>query len=135
MANPRAMRAAEDRCKTILRGANVRRRWSEWCRTMVRESEDSRPTLAQLAHFMNISPRTLARYLESEGTSFRELSLDVRTARAKQLLADGAASVTQIAYRLGYTDVASFIRSFKARTGRSPGALRRTAAKPHDRPR
>jgi AraC-like DNA-binding protein len=127
MANPRAMRAAEDRCKTILRGANVRRRWSEWCRTMLRESEDSRPTLGQLARFMNISPRTLARYLESEGASFRELSLEVRTARARQLLADGAASVTQIAYRLGYTDVASFIRSFKARTGQAPGALRRVA--------
>lgn len=125
MANPRAMRDAEDRCKAMLRGAEARRRWSEWCRTMLRESEDSRPTLEQLAGFVNISPRTLARYLESEGTSFRDLSLEVRTGRARQLLADGGLSVTQVAYRLGYTDVASFVRSFKAQTGRTPGSVAR----------
>ncbi len=49
---------------------------------MLRESEDSRPTLEQLAGFVNISARTLARYLETENTSFRDLSLQVRTERA-----------------------------------------------------
>lgn len=124
MANPRAMQAAEERCKVQLRQVRARRRWSEWCRMMLRESEDSRPTLEQLAGFMNISPRTLARYLEAEGASFRDLSLEVRTERARLLLADGELSVTQIAYRLGYTDVASFVRCFRARTGRTPGSLR-----------
>jgi AraC-like DNA-binding protein len=124
MANPRAMRAAEERCKAMLRQTQARRRWSEWCRMMLRESEDSRPTLEQLAGFMNISARTLARYLGAENTSFRDLSLQVRTERARRLLADGDLSVTQIAYRLGFTDVASFVRSFRARTGRTPGSLR-----------
>jgi AraC-like DNA-binding protein len=91
---------------------------------MLRESGDSRPTLDQLAGFVNISPRTLARYLESEDTSFRDLSLEVRTERARELLAEGQLSVTQIAYRLGYTDVASFVRSFRRQTGRTPGSLR-----------
>ena len=91
---------------------------------MLREAEDSRPTLEQLARFVNISPRTLARYLDAENTSFRDLSLQVRTERARRLLADGDLSVTQIAYRLGYTDVASFVRSFRAQTGRTPGSLR-----------
>ena len=124
MANPRATLAAEERCKALLRRTRVRRRWTEWCRTMLRESEDSRPTLEQLAGFVNISPRTLARYLEDEGTSFRDLSLQVRTERARRMLSDGDLSVTQIAYRLGFTDVASFVRSFRARTGRTPGSLR-----------
>jgi AraC-like DNA-binding protein len=101
MANPRAMQAAEERCKVQLRQTRARRRWSEWCRMMLRESEDSRPTLEQLAGFMNISPRTLARYLEAEGAGFRDLALEVRTERARALLADGDLSVTQIAYRLG----------------------------------
>jgi AraC-like DNA-binding protein len=125
MANPRAMRAAEERCKTLLRQTHARRRWSEWCRMMLREAEDSRPTLEQLARFVNISPRTLARYLDAENTSFRDLSLQVRTERARRLLADGDLSVTQIAYRLGYTDVASFVRSFRAQTGRTPGSTSR----------
>jgi len=124
MANPRAMQAAEERCKALLRLTHARRRWSEWCRMMVRESEDSRPTLDQLAGFVNISPRTLARYLDAENTSFRELSLQVRTERARHMLADGTLSVTQIAYRLGYTDVASFVRSFRVQTGHTPGSVR-----------
>jgi AraC-like DNA-binding protein len=97
---------------------------------MLREADDSRPTLDQLAGFVNISPRTLARYLEAENTSFRDLSLEVRTERARQLLADRATSVTQIAYRLGYSDVASFVRSFKARTGRTPTSFRKPARAP-----
>jgi AraC-like DNA-binding protein len=124
MANPRAMQAAEERCKAMLRQTHARRRWSEWCRMMLRESEDTRPTLDQLAGFVNISPRTLARYLDAENTSFRDLSLQVRTERARQLLAEGTLSVTQIAYRLGYGDVASFVRSFRAQTGCTPGSLR-----------
>jgi AraC-like DNA-binding protein len=125
MANPRAMRAAEQRCKAMLHQVQARRRWSEWCRTMLRESEDARPTLEQLASFVNISPRTLARYLGAEGAGFRDLSLQVRTERARRLLLEGHLSVTQIAYRLGYTDVASFVRSFRKQTGRTPGSLRR----------
>jgi AraC-like DNA-binding protein len=126
MANPRAMQAAEQRCKAMLRQTHTRRRWSEWCGMMLRESEDSRPTLEQLASFVNVSPRTLARYLEAENASFRELSLQVRTDRARQLLAEGNLSVTQIAYRLGYTDVASFVRSFRRQTGRTPGRTSRS---------
>ncbi len=125
LANPRAMRAAEERCRSLLRQTRRRRRWAEWCRMMLRESEDSRPTLDQLASIMNVSPRTLARHLEAEGAGFRELALQVRTERARQWLAEGDLSVTQIAYRLGYTDVASFVRSFRAQTGRTPGSLRR----------
>ncbi len=129
MANPRAMQAAEERCKTMLRQTRARRRWSEWCRMMLRESEDTRPTLEQLAGFVNISPRTLARYLDAENTSFRDLSLQVRTERARLLLAQGDLSVTLIAYRLGYTDVASFVRSFRAQTGRTPGSVKRSLSR------
>jgi AraC-like DNA-binding protein len=122
MADPRAMQAAEQRCVAMLRGARSSRRWSEWCRMMLREAEDSQPTLEQLAGFVNLSARTLGRYLDAEGSGFRELSLQVRTERAKRLLEKGEQSVTRIAYRLGYSDVASFIRSFRGRTGCSPGA-------------
>jgi AraC-like DNA-binding protein len=128
MADPRAMQAAEQRCVALMRDARGSPRWSEWCRMMLRESEDARPTLDQLAGFVNISTRTLARYLDAEHTSFRDLSLQVRMESARQLLADGDLSVTQIAYRLGYSEAASFVRSFRAQTGRTPGSLRARAA-------
>ena len=122
MADPRAMQAAEQRCVAMMRGTRGNRRWSDWCRMMLREAEDSQPTLEQLARFVNLSARTLSRYLDAENTGFRELSLQVRTERARRLLQKGEQSVTRIAYRLGYSDVASFIRSFRGRTGFSPGA-------------
>jgi AraC-like DNA-binding protein len=124
MANPRSMRAAEERCKAVLRTTSRHRRWRDWCRMMLAESQDCQPTLDQLAGFMNLSARTLARYLEAEGTSFRELALTVRTERACEMLADPDRTVTGIAYRLGYSDVASFVRSFRARTGLTPTAFR-----------
>jgi AraC-like DNA-binding protein len=125
MANPRAMQAAEDRCKALLRGDRGRRRWSDWCRMMLREAEDCQPTLDQLAGFVNLSSRTLSRYLDAEATSFRALSLEVRTERARAMLAADESSVTQIAYRLGYSDVASFVRCFRRQTGRTPTSYRR----------
>jgi AraC-like DNA-binding protein len=134
MADPRAMQAAEQRCVAMMRNSRGSPRWSEWCRMMLREAEDSQPTLEQLARFVNVSARTLSRYLVAEDTGFRELALQVRTERAKRLLAIGDQSVTRIAYRLGYSDVASFIRSFRSRTGYSPGAWGAQAS-PADRVR
>ncbi|HVN43377.1 MAG TPA: AraC family transcriptional regulator ligand-binding domain-containing protein [Steroidobacteraceae bacterium] len=132
LADPNATRAAEERCKAMLAGARGDRRWSDWCRMMIREAEDCRPTLAQLAGFMNLSPRTLHRYLEAENQSFRALALEERTIRARRLLETGLLPVTQIAYRLGYSDVASFVRAFGRETGLTPTQCRRAAAR--DRP-
>ena len=58
------------------------------------------------------------------------LSLEVRTERARQLLADRTNSVTQIAYRLGYSDVASFVRSFRSQTGCTPTSFRERGRQP-----
>lgn len=123
MADARAMRAAEERCKAMLRQVAVPRRWTEWCRMMLNESHESRPTLEQLARIVNQSSRTLARCLEAEGTSFRDLSLQVRTSRATHMLEQGDLSITQVAYRLGYGDVTSFVRSYRRETGVTPGSV------------
>jgi AraC-like DNA-binding protein len=124
MADPRAMAAAEARCRRMLGDVSNRRNWSDWCEMMLRDAEDCQPSLDRLASFVNVSARTLARYLEAEGVSFRALSLGVRIARARQLLAETDAPVTQIALRLGYSEVASFVRSFRRETGESPTEFR-----------
>ena len=96
---------------------------------MLREAEDRQPTLDQLAALReHVARARSARYLDAENSGFRELSLAVRTERARRMLAEGNLSVTQIAYRLGYSDVASFIRSFRGRTGRTPAAWRARAS-------
>jgi AraC-like DNA-binding protein len=136
MANSSAMRAAEQRCKTLLHGTGGHHRWSAWCAIMLREAEDCQPTLDQLAGFMNLSSRTLSRCLDRENNGFRALSLRIRTERACRMPTDDTMSVSQIAYRLGYSDVPGFIRAFRKETGTSPTAyrtqkLRRPAARNH----
>jgi AraC-like DNA-binding protein len=125
MSDANAMRAAEERCVAMLRTVRTQRRWTEWCRMMLREAEDCRPTLGQLARVANLSARTLGRYLDAEGAGFRELSLQVRTERAMQMLAGGSIPATRVAYRLGYSDAAAFTRSFRMRTGCTPMAFAR----------
>ncbi len=124
MADPRAMAVAEARCKAVLNGMRRGRNWSDWCEMMLREAEDCQPSLDELAAFVNISARTLSRYLRAEGVGFRDLSLRIRTERARQMLLETEMTVTGIAYRLGYTDVASFVRSFQGQTAESPSAWR-----------
>lgn len=55
--------------------------------------------------------------------------IDARIARAKTLLANKELDTVQLAEALGYNDQYHFIRQFKARTGQTPGAYRKTLNK------
>ncbi|WP_218511357.1 AraC family transcriptional regulator [Variovorax sp. dw_308] len=83
------------------------------------------PQLAALASHTNTSQRTLKRRLKDEGTSFRELLAASRGAMAKELLADEALPLNEIAERLGFADLSSFSQAFKRWFGVAPGAFRR----------
>lgn len=60
-----------------------------------------------------MTPRTLHRRLIDEGTSFRELLEEVRHTLAVEHLKSGRFSIEEIAYTLGYSDLANFRRAFK----------------------
>lgn len=47
-----------------------------------------------------------------------------RIERARELLAETDASVTDVAITLGYKDIARFSRQFKQYTGHSPRSIR-----------
>jgi AraC-like DNA-binding protein len=91
---------------------------------MLREASDGVPSLTELAHTLNLSARTLDRYLAREGSSFRELSTRVRHQMACELLRGGTLNITQIAYQLGYTDAANFTRAFRRQANCSPSDYR-----------
>jgi AraC-like DNA-binding protein len=85
---------------------------------------DAGLSLPELAQRMHLSPRTLIRRLTHAGTSFGTLLDRHSKRRAEAFLADSAFPVSEIAYRLGYSDPANFVRAFRRWYGRTPSAHR-----------
>jgi AraC-like DNA-binding protein len=77
------------------------------------------PTINSVANAMHISPRTLQRRLSAGDASFSDLLLELRKDMAKNYINMGL-STSDIAERLGYTDVPSFNRAFKRWEGMTP---------------
>jgi AraC-like DNA-binding protein len=81
-------------------------------------------TLERVARALKMSPRTLQRRLSEHGTSFQDV-LDVeRQELARRLLEDPRLSVSEVAWRLGYSELTAFNRAFKRWTGKTPGEWR-----------
>lgn len=77
-------------------------------------------TVEQIAEQMMLSPRTLQRYLQAEGTSFQQLLDSTRQSMAIRYLCDSSISLTQLSGVLGYTSLGAFSRAFSRWTGISP---------------
>jgi AraC-like DNA-binding protein len=83
-------------------------------------------TLEATALAMHMSPRTLQRRLGQEGTGFSGVLDRVREGLARQWLSDEASPLSEVGYRLGFSDLATFSRAFKRWTGKPPGTWRRS---------
>jgi AraC-like DNA-binding protein len=82
--------------------------------------------IADAAARLHMSARTLQRRLEDEGTRFSEVLEGAREQVARRLLADLALPLVEVAYRTGFSDLATFSRAFKRWTGLPPGQWRRS---------
>jgi AraC-like DNA-binding protein len=80
--------------------------------------------LAAIARLMGRSPRALQKDLQMEGTSFREVLSRVRLAEARLLIRETSLPLSEIAWRLGYSELPHFSRAFSAGTGITPSAYR-----------
>ncbi|OYQ23677.1 hypothetical protein CHU93_17030 [Sandarakinorhabdus cyanobacteriorum] len=87
-------------------------------------------TAALVAGQLGYSGQGLYRALRAEGTSFEALLAELRHRFARGYLAGRRASLKEIAFLLGYSDVSAFARAFKRREGKSPGAFRQMAGQP-----
>jgi len=77
-------------------------------------------TIATVATFLGLHPRTLQRRLKQEGTSFKHLLMETRTNTASWLLQASTMDITLMSQMLGYSDVSAFSRAFSRATGSSP---------------
>jgi AraC-like DNA-binding protein len=82
------------------------------------------PSFDELTGMLNMSPRTLRRRLEREGTSYQRIKDNARRDLAITLLTRDRMTVSDVAERVGFSDPSAFHRSFKKWTGLSPGEYR-----------
>lgn len=86
---------------------------------------DGHPTLPDVAPEIGLSTRTLQRLLAQRGLVYRDLVQDARRRLALEYLERSDTGLTEIAFLLGYAELAAFAHAFQRWTGTSPGAHRR----------
>ena len=81
-------------------------------------------SLVAVARQLGYGEQGLYRALKAEGTHFEALLAGLRHRFALSYLAAGRASLTEIAFLLGYSDVSAFSRAFKRQAGVAPAQWR-----------
>ena len=82
-------------------------------------------TMGAIAGKMGLSRQSLFRKLKAEGVTFEAVLDGLRHTLALRYLNGEGLSVKETAFRLGFSEPASFSRAFKRWTGTSPLAVRR----------
>jgi AraC-like DNA-binding protein len=72
-----------------------------------------------------MSGRSLRRHLRELNTSYQQVTDRLKAELAEQLLRDTSRSVSDIAERLGFGDVANFRKAFKRWLGKTPSEYRK----------
>ena len=83
-----------------------------------------RPSMADIAGWLNITERTLRRHLTEAGQRFSAIRDRVMEQRARMLLIDSTLPITNIAEELGFSDARDFRRAFRRWTGMAPRHIR-----------
>lgn len=84
-------------------------------------------SIAQVAKMLGLHPRTLQKRLKTEGLSFGQLLQNTRLQIAKHALRQPDNSITDIALKVGYAEIAVFSRHFKKWTGLTPSQFKAKA--------
>lgn len=95
-------------------------------REILAEVRDPSPTIGEVARAVGISEFHLIRRFESVfGVTPHQFRIQRRLEHAKELLARGDRSVTEICLDVGFSSLGSFSDLFARRIGASPSAYRR----------
>jgi AraC-like DNA-binding protein len=95
-------------------------------RDLLRESREPSPTIEQLAREVRISPFHFIRQFEAVfGVTPHQFRIASRIELAKELLARGQHSVTDVCMEVGFSSLGSFSTLFARRVGETPSAYQR----------
>jgi AraC-like DNA-binding protein len=92
--------------------------------TLLEMLPSGQSTIEEAAIRLAMSKRTLQRQLNQESSSYKEVLNSTRQALAEHYLTRLAISPPEISFLLGYQNSNSFLRSFTAWTGTTPGEYR-----------
>ena len=127
-SNPQALMQALQRCQEELARLARQTDLSSRVRRLMLEKQNGLPSLPMTARLLNLTPRTLHRRLIEEGSSYRDILESVRRQIALDLLRDEQLTLQEIAFMLGYGDLANFRRAFRRWTGQAPSHYRRQSS-------
>lgn len=122
--DPAARRLAREQCERELDALGEHGQLVGRVRTLLPRGDRGFRSLDEVAKVIHVSPRTLKRQLAARGTSYSSLLDELRRERATMLVRAGELTVDEVAFRLGYSDAANFIRAFRRWTGMTPKAFR-----------
>ena len=94
-------------------------------RDLLRAALPETLSLDDIAGQLYLSPRTVHRRLEEEGSSFRSIKDALRRDMALARLAKTRDPIARVAADLGYADTSAFYRAFVEWTGMAPAHYRR----------
>jgi AraC-like DNA-binding protein len=89
-------------------------------REILHKLTSGKPSAKDVAKELALSPRTLQRKLQEEGTTFQEVSDNARKDLAQQYVRSGKHDLHAITYLTGFANQSAFSRAYKAWTGRTP---------------
>ncbi len=78
------------------------------------------PSIRQVSEHMGMSNRTLARRLQENDITFRDLIRKTQENVARDLLLNTGRTISEIAFETGFAEQSTFSRAFKRWTGYSP---------------
>lgn len=100
-------------------------------RDLLRAAMPDTLSLDDIAGQLHLSPRTIHRRLEDEGSSFRAIKDALRRDMALARLTKTRDPVAKVASDLGYADTSAFYRAFVEWTGMAPAHYRRQWREQH----
>lgn len=124
-SDPHLFATLRKQVEADLREASTSASYRERARAVIVGSyAEVEPTMEVVARRLGVSPRSLRRKLEAEGTTFGAVSDEAMGQVARDILDEPHTTVQEAAYRMGFSEASSFHRAFKRWTGKTPSVYR-----------
>ncbi|ROS04922.1 AraC-like DNA-binding protein [Sinobacterium caligoides] len=119
-ANEPVMAIKQRHCLEVLRSWECKFSIREQIYTLLQRQQPDLPNMDEAASMLHLSRSSLYRKLRDSDTNYQRIVDDFRRIEAINYLRKSDISLSDIAYKLGFSDASNFRRAFKKWTGANP---------------